>query len=481
MKTNLSYPVFSTRTWSVVSARRLALSLLALSALFLAANGAHAAVPCVDANNALPAPPSTDWASAAATIQDAVDAAAAGDEIAAGNYAYMADGYAGLQMIEVSKLVLVGSGHDIIWCARSVAVAGNYAYVTVYDTGLHVIDVSNPAHPVRVGGYDIWGAGDVAVAGNYAYVAEGEAGFEVIDLSNPAKPVRVGGYNPSVYVGGVAVAGNYAYVDEGQAGFEVIDVSNPDKPVRVGGYDPSVYVSGVVVAGNYAFVKYIWGADQNASFEVIDVSNPAKPVRVGGCNTSRHAYGVAVAGNYAYVADGTNGLQVIDVRNPANPVRVGGYDASSSADTGAQRVAVAGSYAFVAYNWDADQKAGLEVIDVRNPAHPVRVGGYNTGYSVSDLAVAGNYAYVVVSRVGLIILQFSGGENLRVTVLGWSNNTVRVSVPTTNGKSYGLEYKDSLSEPEWTRLPAVSGTGGKLILTDPAAPGPQRFYRVREE
>ena len=31
-----------------------------------------------------------------------------------------------------------------------------------------------------------------------------------------------------------------------------------------------------------------------------------------------YAYGVAVAGNYAYVADGTAGLQVIDVSNPAN-------------------------------------------------------------------------------------------------------------------------------------------------------------------
>ena len=69
----------------------------------------------------------------------------------------------------------------------------------------------------------------------------------------------------------------------------------------------------------------------------------------------------------------------------------------------------------------------------------------------------------------------------RVTVLSWSSNTLRLSVPTTTGKSYGLEYKASLSEPEWTRLPAASGTDGQLILTDPAAPGSQRFYRVREE
>ena len=41
--------------------------------------------------------------------------------------------------------------------------------------------------------------------------------------------------------------------------------------------------------------------------------------------------GVAVSGNYAYVADGVAGLQVIDVSNPANPQRVGGYDTSGYA------------------------------------------------------------------------------------------------------------------------------------------------------
>ena len=46
-------------------------------------------------------------------------------------------------------------------------------------------------------------------------------------------------------------------------------------------------------------------------------------MRVGGYDTSGYALGVAVAGNYAYVADGDAGLQVIDVSNPANP-RAGG-------------------------------------------------------------------------------------------------------------------------------------------------------------
>src|SRR5687767_8751998 len=65
------------------------------------------------------------------------------------------------------------------------------------------------------------------------------------------------------------------------------------------------------------------------------------PQRVGGYDTSGTAVGVAVSGNYAYVADYTAGLQVIDVSNPASPQRVGGYDTSGLASG----VAVSGNYA----------------------------------------------------------------------------------------------------------------------------------------
>lgn len=117
------------------------------------------------------------------------------------------------------------------------------------------------------------------------------------------------------------------------------------------------------------------------------------------------------------------------------------------------------------------------MIDVSNPANPARVGGCDTSDFSRSVAVAGNYAYVADRSAGLAILRLS----LPVSVLGWSNHTLRLSVPTLTGKSYGLEYKDSLSAPEWTRLPTVSGTGGQSIITDPAPPGPQRFYRMREE
>ena len=98
--------------------------------------------------------------------------------------------------------------------------------------------VAHGANPVLIGqwpGLPRGSALSVALSGNYAYVADSGAGLQVIDVSNPANPVRVGGYDTSGYAQDVAVSGNYAYVADDGGGLQVIDVSNPANPVRVGG------------------------------------------------------------------------------------------------------------------------------------------------------------------------------------------------------------------------------------------------------
>ena len=82
------------------------------------------------------------------------------------------------------------------------------------------------------------------------------------------------------------------------------------------------------------------------------------PVRVGGYDTSGNAFQVAVSGNYVYVADNAAGLQVIDVSNPASPRRVGG---DSLVD--ARGLILAGTNVFVAAGYD-----GLVILDLFRPS-----------------------------------------------------------------------------------------------------------------
>ncbi len=53
------------------------------------------------------------------------------------------------------------------------------------------------------------------------------------------------------------------------------------------------------------------------------------------------------------------------------------------------------------------------------------------------------------------------------------------SVPTVTGRNYTLERSASLIAPDWAPLSRLPGDGTIRTFTDPAATGPQQFYRVR--
>jgi hypothetical protein len=234
------------------------------------------------------------------------------------NYAYVASGNAGLQLVDISvpENPRVIGQCDTPGVAQAVFVQGSYAYVADfgYGGGLQVIDISVPTNPTLKGTCNVpVQAKGVFVQGNFAYVADYDAGLRVIDVSVPTSPTLKGTCDTPWGASAVYVQGNYAYVADSGAGLEVIDISNPESPTRILN-DVGGMGMGVFVKDNYAYV-----ADWYAGLQVIDISVPTSPTLTGTCGTPGGSHGVFVYGSYAYVADSDAGLQVIDISNPVTP------------------------------------------------------------------------------------------------------------------------------------------------------------------
>ena len=375
--------------------------------------------------------------------------------------------------------------------ARDVFVSGTLAYVAGGNDGLQIFDVTNPFAPQHRGGYDTTGeANAVYVLGNLAYVADGTAGLQIFDVTNPAAPARVGGFDTPGEAFDVYVSGNLAYVADGSAGLEILDVTNPAAPTLQGSYDTTGQATGLWVAGNTAYV-----ADGTAGLQIIDVTNPAAPALLGGYDTPGTARGVAVLGNLAYVADGTPGLRILDVTNPAAPVSVSAYKTSGQAyDVAVLVVADSDGNPHTLAYVAADYEAGLQLIDVTDPAVPQRKASYTASRHGWGLAVsaAGDTAYLADQRAGLQIIHLdtdlakpslNAPERWGAPDLRQDDDNVRIDGQSTAKMWQNFDGDITNDTPNADRLSAgsvlsveVAGDMSSSSIVAGAGPGVDGYY-----
>lgn len=363
-----------------------------------------------------------------------------------GNYLYIADNAFGLRVVDISDPLHPKKVGEVKTpgAFSSVTIYGKRAYLagSTYGQGLVVIDVSNPANPVQTSSISISDSQgsviySVKVSGNYAYIAAGNPGLIIIDISDPAKPVEAGSFDTS-WADGLALVGNDLYLTDQVDGLYVLDISNPKKPAQKGlvpvelfgqtvpGERSLTAESGQVFIANYnqgllvidasgpaiaaRFDTPLPGAVMDVLVEnniahviadtlglyTLDVSNPAQPRQLSfdisriqhGMRTPR---GVARQGNFVYVVDINNGFSVYDVSDPSLLIELSRVEKPQ----GMTDVAVAGNYAYVTVQeHEKRENRGMLVFDISNPSKPKQVGFVKTEYSLQAIAVQGNYAYL---------------------------------------------------------------------------------------
>ena len=293
--------------------------------------------------------------------------------------------------------------------ANSVDVNGNFAYIAAGAAGLQVVDVSDRTQPVIVGSASMAGnANDVRVLGHLAFIAAGSAGLQIFDVSNPQAPVLLGSLvTPGQDAWGVVVRGNLAYVADGAAGLQVIDVGDPSSPQLLGSAVTPDVAKGVDVRGTLAVI-----AAGNAGIQVADVSDPTHPALIGAVSTG-DARDVVLDGTFAFVADFSSSFTVVDLTDPGNP----SVSASTPASLGGllNDVAVFGDFAFGA---DVVFVNGVPIIDVSAPQSPLPQAILDFSSLRDDngtgIAVDGRFVYLTADQSAFTENGSSGDSRLYI-------------------------------------------------------------------
>ncbi|BCG64487.1 MAG: hypothetical protein methR_P2268 [Methyloprofundus sp.] len=298
------------------------------------------------------------------------------DIAVSGNYAYVADGREGLQIIDITtpSNPIIKNTVNTLGIATVVKVIGNYAYVVNDASDLHIINISQPESPIIVAelgslsNSERSSSIDITVADNYVYLVNSNE-MIIIDVGIITAPVVVRTLSDSDYIK-VSIVENYAYaIDYSESILDIIDISIPGSAEVVGRLKMErehilSRASEIFVKENYAYItaSLPMSKEENAGYgmAVIDIRSASHPIffkyirGVGGLlpAVNMDVENIHIDGDYAYTAGGFRGIGILDISTPESPLNVGTVaiteNLGGSDRENAHDVTIQGEYAYVA-------------------------------------------------------------------------------------------------------------------------------------
>ena len=363
----------------------------------------------------------------------------------------------GIQTIDVrdpAHPVRVG-GFETGDSGIGVEVRGNLAYVAFMNPytflgGLHIADLSDPGGAIRLGSfYTFLDPQAMVLEDRYVYVADGATGLRIVDVTDAAAPVEAATCPSHGTAHDVALGPGRAYVADGAGGLRIVDIADPRTPVEIGAWTPAdADVLSVVLDGAVVFV-----ADRKRGLLALDVASPGEPVLLSEMPLPDVANGLALTGRRLYAAAGASGLQIIDVRDPLRPRVIGGRGLNGNSGYFFD-VAVEGDRAYV-----ADLLNGLVVIDVGRPESPALAGGADLPGVTASVAIDAGIA-VAGGDHGVSVLEPSAGGGL-VPTGGLPTTAPVLGIAASEGRAFAAAGTEGLLVIDLsdTRRPAVVATG----------------------
>lgn len=299
-------------------------------------------------------------------------------------------------------------------------------------------------------------AHDVEVAGHLAFIAGKGGSLAIIDVARPAEPRIVWfQHDPQGLLEAEAVLIDGRRLFVGTNDFLSLDVSDPAKPVfdaRLSDRPRISRINGMVKCG-----RHILSANKDGWIGMFDVTDPARP-RLAGALNVRERHDIAYPhdidryGDYIVVADpqqfgrtGKDGKLALfrvteaATHEPLPPDRwtLAGVAASQRL-TGANRVKVAGRYAYASGSQPAVH-SHFVVVDLADPRQPREVAAleFSDMRGPNGLAVAGQVVFL------------AGGQTVEAIDVSDPSKPRKLAaqklpdaLPTSGDNAHDLVYRD---------------------------------------
>ena len=250
-----------------------------------------------------------------------------------GKTLYIADGLAGLKIINVSKLSspkFLGKV-DTKGFSHGIAVSGDNKTVYLADNGennasagLRIINVSDPLQPFIINDRDEQWATQVALSpdNKRLYVTDKKAGVLVVDATSLSKEIKTLGVYKVTDKGissdvVISKDGTKAYVANKQVGIKILDISNSSVPKLLSTYDADG-ATGESVAKSLTLSKdgkKLYIANRKTGIQVLDVSKASSPKLLTTIRTTGTVEDVILSkdGKKLYVANGKEGIKIFSI------------------------------------------------------------------------------------------------------------------------------------------------------------------------
>jgi hypothetical protein len=286
----------------------------------------------------------------------------------------------------INKTKTYGYAHDVF-------VDEPYAYIADGQAGLTIVNIEEPQEPVMVANIMdranvAWG---VIVEDDYAFVAYGRRPLWIVDVSEIDSLRVVGqlGYMEPAYGKDICVRvqDSLVYI-AALSQFIIVDITDLRFPNLFHQPRFPANVRGVAMIDSFALIA----CEQLGIYIFVVRRDSLKTI--SWFDTPGNTRDVFVRDSFAYLADGSEGLMVVNISDKRNPELVSTVDLPGYAC----KICIVNNLLYVALG-----DSGLGIVDITNPNEPKINAVVKTGYAYS-VFVLDEYIYVANGKDGLAIV-----------------------------------------------------------------------------